>query len=148
MKAVLQRVSKAEVAVDGQNIGKIGPGMVVLIGIEEDDDRNTVENLIDRLLQFRIFSDDNGQMNHDLSHIEGDLMLIPNFTLCADTGASGHRPGFGPAASPDEAENLFLELVQYTREKAPGNVATGEFGAMMDVGLVNDGPVTFTFSEE
>jgi len=146
MKTVLQRVSKAEVSVDAASVGSIQTGLLVFIGIEEGDDTQTGEEMIDRLVRYRVFPGENGKMDLNLSDVDGDLLLIPNFTLCADTASSGNRPGFGPAAAPERAEELFHEMVAYAREQADGRVESGEFGAMMNVDLVNDGPVTFTFS--
>lgn len=142
MKLVIQRVSEASVSVDEQNMGQIDNGLLVLVGFAEGDQRADVEQLVEKLLNFRIFPDDDGQMNRSLKEVKGDLLLVPNFTLCSDT-STGHRPGFGPAASPDRAEELYEDMVRIAEEHAPGAVDTGEFGAMMDVELTNDGPVTF-----
>jgi D-tyrosyl-tRNA(Tyr) deacylase len=142
MKLVIQRVSEASVSMDEQNVGQIDNGLLILIGFAEGDQCEDVEKMVEKLLNFRIFPDDNGQMNRSLKEVKGDLLLVPNFTLCSDTN-TGNRPGFGPAASPDRAEELYEDMVRIAEQHAPGTVETGEFGAMMDVQLTNDGPVTF-----
>ncbi|QEA38494.1 D-tyrosyl-tRNA(Tyr) deacylase [Pistricoccus aurantiacus] len=141
MKALIQRVRQAQVAVDGKPIGAIEQGLVALIGIDKGDDETKAEKLLHKLLNYRVFSDDDGKMNLDLRQIDGGLLLVSQFTLSADT-RKGLRPSFSSAAPPAEGERLFNYLV----EKARGQwdkVATGEFGADMQVSLVNDGPVTF-----
>jgi D-tyrosyl-tRNA(Tyr) deacylase len=141
MIALIQRVSRASVVVDGKTTGAIGPGMLALIGIQSGDSEKQADRLLQRLLSYRIFPDQAGKMNLDLAQAGGSLMLVPQFTLAADTNR-GNRPSFTPAAPPDEGERLFRYLVtQAGRE--PGGVQTGEFGADMKVQLVNDGPVTF-----
>ena len=141
MKALIQRVRQGQVAVDGKPIGAIEQGLVALIGIDKGDDETKAEKLLHKLLNYRVFSDDDGKMNLDLRQIDGGLLLVSQFTLSADT-RKGLRPSFSSAAPPAEGERLFNYLV----EKARGQwdkVATGEFGADMQVSLVNDGPVTF-----
>ncbi|MFD2191483.1 D-aminoacyl-tRNA deacylase [Pistricoccus aurantiacus] len=141
MKALIQRVRQAQVAVDGKPIGAIEQGLVALIGIDKGDDETKAEKLLHKLLNYRVFSDVDGKMNLDLRQIDGGLLLVSQFTLSADT-RKGLRPSFSSAAPPAEGERLFNYLV----EKARGQwdkVATGEFGADMQVSLVNDGPVTF-----
>ncbi len=142
MKVVVQRVSEAAVSVDGSEVGSIGPGLLLLVGIAEGDRRQDVEQMCRKICSMRIFSDEEGKMNHDLEAVNGEVLLVPNFTLCADTD-TGNRPGFGPAASPDRAEELFDTLVETFRERVDGNVESGEFGTKMDVRLTNVGPVTF-----
>lgn len=142
MKLVIQRVSRASVFVEKQEVAAIDGGLLVLAGFAQGDRREDVEQMVEKLLNFRIFPDDDGQMNRSLNEVEGDLLLVPNFTLCSDTD-TGHRPGFGPAASPDLAEALYEDMIRIARERAPAAVESGEFGAMMDVELTNDGPVTF-----
>ncbi len=142
MKLVLQRVSKASVSVEEQEAGAIDRGLLVLVGFAEGDQREQVERMVQKLVNFRVFPDQDGQMNRSLQQVKGDLLIVPNFTLCSDTD-TGHRPGFGPAASPGRAEELYEYMIRIAREKAPATVETGEFGAMMDVKLTNDGPVTF-----
>jgi D-tyrosyl-tRNA(Tyr) deacylase len=140
MIALLQRVSSAEVSVDGKTAGKIGQGLLALIGIRPADDEAAAERLLARITRYRIFGDDAGKMNLDLSQIRGELMLVPQFTLAADT-AKGLRPGFSTAAPPEHARRLFDHLVSLARSERP-KVQTGVFGAQMQVSLTNEGPVT------
>ncbi len=140
MIALLQRVSRAHVAVEGEVIGAIGRGMLALIGVQRADESAQVERLLTRVLGYRIFPDAERRMNLSLTDVRGGLLLVPQFTLAADT-RSGTRPGFSTAAAPERAQALFEELVQRARERH-GEVAVGRFGAHMEVALVNDGPVT------
>jgi D-tyrosyl-tRNA(Tyr) deacylase len=141
MIALLQRAARAHVVVDRQTVGEIGPGMLVLLCAERGDTMRQGETLLARMLAYRMFSDDTGRMNRSLTDTGGGLLLVPQFTLAADT-RSGLRPSFTPAAPPDEARRLFDEMVALaTVLHCP--VATGVFGADMQVHLVNDGPVTF-----
>lgn len=140
MIGLLQRVSHAEVTVDGKTIGEIGRGLLVLVGVERSDDDRKADRLLDRLLGYRVFADVAGRMNHSLQDIGGGLLLVPNFTLVADT-QKGMRASFTPAASPDDGERLFNHLVDCARARHPV-VESGIFGADMQVALVNDGPVT------
>ncbi len=139
--ALIQRVRNAAVEVDGRNVGSIGRGILALIGIERGDNFVQAERLLTRVLGYRIFEDDAGRMNHSLSDISGGLLLVPQFTLAADTH-KGTRPGFSTAAAPAVARALFAELLAAARQRH-ADVAKGEFGAHMQVSLVNDGPVTF-----
>jgi D-aminoacyl-tRNA deacylase len=139
--ALIQRVSAASVAVDDRTLGSIGRGILALIGIERDDDASRAARLLERVLGYRIFEDDAGRMNLSLADVGGGLLLVPQFTLAADTH-KGTRPGFSSAAAPELARALFAELAALARARHP-EVATGEFGAHMQVSLVNDGPVTF-----
>ena len=141
MIGLLQRVTSAAVEVDGREIARIGAGLLVLAAVERGDDEATVERLLDRLLNYRVFADAEGRMNRSVTDAGGTILLVPQFTLAADTGR-GLRPGFSRAASPAEAERLFGHLVRRARERFPGT-QTGQFGAHMRVSLVNDGPVTF-----
>ena len=141
MIALLQRVSEASVEVDGETVGSIGSGLLVLVGVEKGDAEGCAERLLDRMVTYRVFADDAGKMNRSLRDVEGGLLLVSQFTLAADT-KSGTRPGFSTAAPPDEGRRLFDHLVQYARAQH-SIVATGEFGAHMRVSLINDGPVTF-----
>ncbi len=141
MIGLLQRVSKASVTVDGQEIGAIDAGLLVLIGVERGDDALTAGRLLERLLGYRVFADAQGRMNLGLTDVQGGLLLVPQFTLAADTH-KGTRPGFSGAAAPDQARTLFLQLVEQARARHH-NVEAGEFGANMQVELCNDGPVTF-----
>ncbi|WP_313256480.1 D-aminoacyl-tRNA deacylase [Stenotrophomonas acidaminiphila] len=142
MLSLLQRVTQASVSVGDQVVGQIGPGLLVLVGVEPGDDEAALARMAERLLGYRVFADDAGRMNRSLRDTGGGLLLVSQFTLAADT-RSGMRPGFSAAAAPAEAERLFNRLVAICREKHAGGVETGCFGAHMVVSLVNDGPVTF-----
>ncbi len=140
MIALLQRVSRAEVTVAGVSCGAIGPGLLALIGVRPDDDSASMERLLERMLACRLFADGAGRMNLHLRDTGGGLLLVPQFTLAADT-RKGNRPGFSTAAEPGLASRLFEELV--SRAGACHQpVGSGRFGADMQVSLVNDGPVT------
>lgn len=139
--ALLQRVTEAAVEVDGHTAAAIGPGLLVLVGIEREDGPAEARRLAERLLAYRVFSDADGRMNRSVADVAGGLLLVPNFTLAADT-AKGTRASFTPAAAPEAAEALFAELLAHARARHP-DVAAGVFGAHMRVRLVNDGPVTF-----
>ena len=141
MIALLQRVSEAAVHVNGNLVGEIGRGMLALIGVERGDSQQQADRLLARLLAYRIFPDQEGRMNLDLRQAGGGLLLVPQFTLAANTN-KGNRPSFTPAAPPDEGARLFDHVVAQAR-KAHAQTATGRFGADMQVRLVNDGPVTF-----
>ena len=140
MRAVLQRVSRAEVRVDGQILGKIGRGFVVLLGVAQGDTEADAARLADRILGIRVFADNAGKMNCALDAVDGELLVVSQFTLLADTD-SGRRPSFTRAASPDDARHLYEHFLALAR-KSDVKVETGEFGATMEVELVNDGPVT------
>ena len=141
MIALIQRVAEANVQVDGHTTGKIGPGLLALIGVVNGDDSAAAERLLQRILDYRVFADAAGRMNLSLRQRCGGLLLVPQFTLAADTGR-GNRPGFSGAAAPAEAAALFDYVVTFARA-SHGEVATGVFGAHMQVSLINDGPVTF-----
>lgn len=141
MIALIQRVSTASVTVAGEPVGAIGAGLLALIGVQPTDDEQSAQRLLDRLLAYRVFADVEGRMNRSLADTGGGLLLVPQFTLAADT-RKGNRPGFSTAAPPDAAERLFGHLCAIARQRHPV-VATGRFGANMQVALVNDGPVTF-----
>jgi D-tyrosyl-tRNA(Tyr) deacylase len=141
MIGLLQRVSEAAVRVDDERIGEIGPGLLVLVGVQKGDDEARADRLLQRLLGYRVFPDENGRMNRSLVDVEGGLLLVPQFTLPADT-RKGTRPGFSTAAPPEEGERLFHHLLRQARERH-SPVAAGRFGADMQVSLTNDGPVTF-----
>ena len=141
MIALIQRVSGAKVTVGDQKVGSIGRGILALIGIERGDGSAQAERLLARVLGYRIFEDPEGRMNLSLGDISGGLLLVPQFTLAADTH-KGTRPGFSTAAEPSVARTLFTELLAAARA-CHAQVAAGEFGAHMQVSLVNDGPVTF-----
>jgi D-tyrosyl-tRNA(Tyr) deacylase len=140
MIGLLQRVSQAKVEVDGANVGKIGPGLMVLVCAERGDSEAEADRLLERLLGYRVFADADGKMNLSLMDVQGGLLLVPQFTLAADTH-KGMRPSFTPAASPAEGERLFDYFVARARASYPA-VETGRFGAHMQVNLTNDGPVT------
>ena len=141
MIALIQRVSEARVDVDDRCTGAIGPGLLALIGVQPDDGPAQVERLLQKLLGYRVFADAQGRMNLALKDTGGGLLLVPQFTLAADTG-SGLRPSFSTAAPPELGRQRFDELLAQARLQHP-RVETGEFGAHMRVSLVNDGPVTF-----
>ena len=142
MKALLQRVSEASVTVDDRIAGAIGGGLLVFIGVEPHDTEKTAQRMLDRLLRYRVFSDDEGRMNLSLQDTGGGLLLVSQFTLAADT-RKGNRPGFSTAAPPAQADVLFHYLVDLARDQLDHRrLATGEFAADMQVQLVNDGPVT------
>lgn len=141
MIALLQRVSAAQVQVDGSLVAAIGPGLLALIGVQRGDRERQAERLVERLLGYRVFADAAGKMNLSLSDTQGELLLVPQFTLAADT-RKGMRPSFTPAAAPAEGQRLFDYLVQRARAQQAA-VAVGRFGADMQVSLTNDGPVTF-----
>ena len=141
MIALIQRVSRAEVTVDSRTVGAIGRGILALIGVRRGDDTASAERLLERVLTYRIFPDEQGKMNLSLRDIQGELLLVSQFTLAADT-QKGNRAGFSTAAAPDEARRLFDHFLAQARA-AHGAVAAGVFGANMQVSLVNDGPVTF-----
>ncbi|HVS76286.1 MAG TPA: D-aminoacyl-tRNA deacylase [Steroidobacteraceae bacterium] len=141
MIGLIQRVSRARVSTGGRPLGEIGRGMLALIGVRKGDGRASADRLLERLLSYRIFPDEDGRMNLSLRAIGGGLLLVPQFTLAADTH-KGTRAGFSTAAAPDEARDLFAHLLERASAAHP-HVAAGEFGADMQVELVNDGPVTF-----
>jgi D-tyrosyl-tRNA(Tyr) deacylase len=139
--ALIQRVSAAQVRIDGEVVGAIERGMLALIGVRPMDDDTAVGRLLERLLTYRIFPDADGRMNLALREVGGGLLLVPQFTLAADT-RKGTRAGFSTAAEPEHAQSMFAQLVERARE-AYAPVSAGVFGAHMEVSLVNDGPVTF-----
>ncbi|MBB3119107.1 D-aminoacyl-tRNA deacylase [Pseudoduganella violacea] len=141
MIALLQRVTQAKVVVDGAVIGAIDAGLMVLVCAERGDTEKEADTLLNKLLGYRVFADDAGKMNRSVSDTAGGLLLVPQFTLAADT-KSGTRPSFTPAAAPEDGRRLFEHVVRQARAKHP-MVETGQFGADMQVSLTNDGPVTF-----
>ncbi|HEX2790230.1 MAG TPA: D-aminoacyl-tRNA deacylase [Steroidobacteraceae bacterium] len=141
MIALIQRVAEASVRVDGRISGEIGPGLLALIGVMRGDDTLRAERLLQRVLDYRVFADAAGRMNLSLRQRSGGLLLVPQFTLAADTD-SGNRPGFSGACEPAQAAALFDHVLTLARA-AHGEVASGVFGAHMQVSLINDGPVTF-----
>ena len=141
MIALIQRVTGADVKVAGEPVGAIGAGIVALIGVERGDTEAEALSLAERVTNYRIFADAEGRMNLSVKDVRGEILAVPQFTLVADTN-SGLRPSFSSAATPAEAEKLFKRFVGKIQEWSP-RVATGRFGAHMQVSLVNDGPVTF-----
>ncbi len=140
MIALLQRVSEARVEIDAQIVGAIGLGLLVFLGVRPADDEAAALRLLKRLLQYRVFADEAGKMNLSVAEVAGGLLLVPQFTLAADT-AKGLRPGFSTAAPPEQGRRLFAFFVQAARAQH-ARVETGVFGAHMQVSLTNDGPVT------
>jgi len=141
VRVVLQRVSRAEVRVGGRTVGSIGRGHLVLLGIAQGDGTDEVEWMADKIVGLRIFADDEGKMNRSLEDVAGDVLVVSQFTLLGDV-RKGRRPSFIGAAAPEEAVPLYDRFVDTLRARVRGRIETGEFGAMMDVELVNDGPVT------
>ena len=141
MIALLQRVTEARVSVEGRTVGEIGPGVLALVCAERGDTVSSAERLVERILTFRLFADGAGKMNLSVRDTDGGLLLVPQFTLAADT-RGGNRPSFSAAADPALGRSLFAHALAQARA-AHAPVATGEFGAHMQVSLVNDGPVTF-----
>lgn len=141
MIALLQRVSQASVSVEGACIARIQRGLLVLLCAEKNDTAAQADALLNKLLAYRVFSDESGKMNLNIAQVGGELLLVPQFTLAADT-RSGTRPSFTPAAPPQQASTLFDHVVAEAKLRHPV-VETGRFGADMQVALVNDGPVTF-----
>lgn len=141
MIALLQRVAQAAVHVNGEEIGRIDRGVLAFVAVQRGDGEAQADRLLERVLAYRIFPDDQGRMNLDVRQAGGGLLLVPQFTLAADTN-SGNRPSFVTAAPPEEGERLFAYLLEKARAKF-SRTSAGAFGADMQVGLVNDGPVTF-----
>lgn len=144
MKALIQRVTQASVCVDKEVVGEIGKGILLLLGVEKEDTTVDVQRLVSRAMAYRIFPDEKGHMNLSLENIEGDLLVVSQFTLVAST-RKGLRPSFSSAASPELAESLYLEFVDAASTLC-SNVQKGVFGGDMKVSLINDGPVTFMLS--
>lgn len=141
MRALIQRVREARVEVDGQIIGQIEQGLLVLVGLGHTDNLAVAQKMLDKLLAYRVFADDQGKMNLNVTQVNGGLLLVSQFTLMAQTH-KGLRPDFGGAMPPAAAAQLFAQWVEIARARYP-HVATGQFGADMQVHLINDGPVTF-----
>ena len=144
MISIIQRVTHANVSISGSEVGKIERGIMALIAVEKNDTEKSACRLLERILNYRIFPDQNDRMNLNLKTIQGGLLLVPQFTLAADTN-SGNRPSFTPAATPEKGEQLFNYLVTHAKQLYP-MTETGAFGADMQVSLLNDGPVTFTLT--
>lgn len=143
MKAVLQRVAWARVVVDGAVVGEIGAGLLVLLGVERGDASSDAAELAERLAQYRVFADERGRMNRSVEDVQGAVLVVSQFTLCADV-SKGRRPSFDPAEAPERAERLYSEFVSALAARGL-RTATGRFGAHMAVESCNDGPVTFLF---
>ncbi|NDO46188.1 D-aminoacyl-tRNA deacylase [Clostridium sp. MD294] len=147
MRAVLQRVQRASVTVEGKVIGEIGKGIMVLFGMLDSDDDKVIEYMLDKVINMRIFEDEAGKMNLSLLDIEGELMIVPNFTLYGDA-RKGRRPGYSSGAAPAVASGIFDKLVAHAKTLPIKKVATGQFQADMKVEIVNDGPVTILLDSE
>lgn len=141
MIALLQRVLESNVVVEGQTVGGIGKGLMVLVGVEKGDSEATADKLLERLLTYRVFADSEDKMNLSVSDLDAGLLLVPQFTLAADT-RKGRRPSFSSAAPPVEGQRLFAYFLEQAQKRHP-HVESGVFGADMKVSLINDGPVTF-----
>jgi D-tyrosyl-tRNA(Tyr) deacylase len=143
MKGLIQRVSSASVEVDGARISEIGPGLLLFLGVEKGDNAEIARRLCERVLRYRVFPDDAGRMNLNVDDAGGSLLVVSQFTLAAET-RSGNRPGFSTAAPPGEAQSLYQQFITQAQQAlGPARVAAGQFGADMQVALVNNGPVTF-----
>lgn len=140
MRAVLQRVTRASVTVDGEVLGKIGKGFMILLGVEDADTEEITDKMADKICKLRIFEDENGKTNKSLADVDGQLLMVSQFTLYANC-KKGNRPSFTEAGEPHRAEELYEYMVAKAREQVPV-VETGVFGAEMEVSLVNDGPFT------
>ena len=142
MIALIQRVSEASVSIKGNVVASIGKGLLVLLGMEKDDSTLEADRIAEKLLHCRVFEDDQGRLNLDVTTINGEVLVVPNFTLAADT-KKGNRPGFSTALEPNKAEPLFNYLIQQL-ERTHSPIRQGVFGANMQVKLVNDGPITIS----
>ena len=141
MKALIQRVSHADVGVNGESVAEIQSGLLVFLGVEKTDTDEICQKLLDKVLAYRVFSDSDGKMNLNLMQVSGELLVVSQFTLVADT-KKGLRPSFFKAGLPDESRRLYERFIWFAQEKGI-SVQSGQFGANMQVSLVNDGPVTF-----
>ena len=147
MKAVIQRVSKASVTVDGELISKIGKGYLILLGVMDDDNEADAEVLARKVSTLRVFEDEDGKMNLDIQNVDGEILAVSQFTLCADL-KKGNRPSFGHSAHPDKANELYEYFCDKLIENGVKSVKKGVFGADMKVELLNDGPVTILYDSE
>ena len=147
MKAILQRVTRADVSIDGKTVGAIGRGFLILLGVEQGDDKKEAEVLAAKIAGLRVFTDENDKMNLALSDVNGGVLVISNFTLCADC-SHGRRPSFIAAARPETAEPLYDFFCDKMRDNGIDKVERGVFGADMQVSLINDGPVTIDINSK
>jgi D-tyrosyl-tRNA(Tyr) deacylase len=147
MLGLIQRVSSASVAIENRLQGNIDQGILLLLGVEKNDDQDNADQLLKKILNYRIFNDELGKMNLSLNDIGGGLLVVSQFTLAADT-KKGLRPSFSSAAPPEQAEALYDYFLKQAQIECQGRVASGEFGADMQVSLCNDGPVTFLLSSQ
>ena len=147
MKAVIQRVTKASVTVDGKIVGSIGKGFLVLLGVTQQDTEQEMKLLAKKVTEIRIFTDENDKMNLSLDKVDGEVLVVSQFTLCADL-SHGRRPSFINSAKPDIANDLYEKFCQQLRDNGVRRVETGIFGADMAVELVNDGPVTIVMNTD
>ncbi|MEC8377234.1 MAG: D-aminoacyl-tRNA deacylase [Pseudomonadota bacterium] len=144
MIGLIQRVLEANVTVENEVIGEIGHGMLVLLGVEKEDGDAEIEKLANKLCRYRMFNDSDGKMNLNVEQVGGEILVVSQFTLVADT-QKGNRPGFSRGATPEHGKTIYLKFIDALKSKGIP-VATGQFGADMKVGLINDGPVTFQFN--
>lgn len=143
MRSVIQRVAEASVSIDGELYSKIDKGLLILLGVCRGDNSGIARSLAKKFIDLRIFSDDDGKMNHSVKDINGEILIISQFTLCSDKGKSGNRPGFSDAESPEAAYALYEEVISEMKELYnESKIKTGVFAADMKVSLLNDGPVT------
>jgi len=143
MKAVIQRVLKSSVEIQGKIYSEIGSGLLVFLGIAKGDTDKNLRELTDKIINLRIFEDENGKMNLNIKEIQGEIMIISQFTLCTDNNKSGNRPSFTNAENPEVAEKLYEDFIDYVSEKYEKlKIKSGKFAANMKVSLINDGPVT------
>ena len=142
MLTLIQRVKSAKVTIEGQSISEIGKGLLLYIAFEDGDNLEKIQWTINKIINLRIFSDENEKMNKSLLEVGGETLIISNFTLCADLNESGRRPSFSKSAKPEIAEDLYNKFIEECKKKNI-KIASGKFGAMMDVSSVNDGPVNF-----
>ena len=146
MKILIQRVKKASVTIDGHTYSSIDKGILAFVGVKKGDTAEMVEKLADKIVNLRIFPDENDKMNRSLKDINGEMLVVSQFTLCGDC-KKGTRPSFDKSEQPDIANNFYEAFIEAVKERGI-RTATGQFGAMMEVGLVNDGPVTFMLEVE